>query len=133
MSNKKRTSVSLNPRNASYLKEHDNASKLVDDLVEKYREGDGSRDYAALELRLKQKREEREEVQRKLERVDQEIADIEELLSEWTADDRSDVREAIEKLSDTPRDPDNPAVQTWAEKLEMTPARLVEILEDHTS
>ena len=63
---KKRRTVSLSAENDEFLKNHDNASALVNRLVEKYRKGGGREDIIQ-QYRLQEARTELDELQSRLE------------------------------------------------------------------
>ena len=127
MTDKERTSVTLDVKNHEYLKKQDNASAIVNDLVEQMRNG-GDRHNAALQLQIEQKTREKEQAEKTVERLGREIAELKQLVAanEQHADAKLD--EAIEALETTPRNPQNPAIENWAGKLGMTPTELIEEL-----
>jgi len=128
MTNKETRTVSLKPANNEFLSNHDNASALVDDLVTQYREG-ADRDTVALELQIEQKRRERRSAKKEVNRLDEDIAELERLKNEFQGSREDRLQEAKEVLSDVPREADNPAILNWAERLELTPTELIDELE----
>jgi len=127
MSDKKRKSITFDPDNYEYLSNHDNASALVRDLVEQYRT-DGNRQKAALKLRQEQKQRELELAQEEVNRLENDLEEITRLLQEVKEFESNQWDEAVDALKNTPKDPDNPAVENWADKLGMTPTALIEQL-----
>jgi predicted phage gp36 major capsid-like protein len=132
VSDKKRRTVSLDAQNHDWLSDHDNASALVNDLVEQYRRN-GDRGTAGLELQKKQKEREKEHLEQRLENIETDIEELDALIREYQRSEDAELAEARETLADTPRDPENPAIQSWAKDLGMTPEELIEDLEQHTS
>lgn len=128
MTEKSRRSVTLDYENNQYLTEHDNASALVNDLVEQYRTGPGKQT-AALELQIQQKQRVLEDAEEKVARVRQEIQELRELKTSFEKQEQTRLSDARETLNETPKQPDNPAIQRWAGELDMQPAELVEELQ----
>lgn len=125
---KERRTVSLSPENDRFLEQTDNASALVDDLVSQYRKT-GDRNTTGLELQRKHKQAELEEALDRAERLRREVNELSAVI-ESTREQQDDQWEtAQDALTGVPRDPDNPAIQNWAQKLGVTPARLIERLE----
>lgn len=125
---KKRRTVTLDGENNQFLKKHDNASALVNDLVNQYRKGPGKQT-AALELQIEQKQRERENAQQTVDRLDREIRELRELKTDFEKQEQTLLSDAKETLKDTPKDPNNLAVQEWADNLDMRPTELVEELQ----
>jgi len=123
MSKETRT-VSIDKANDAFLANHDNASALVNDLVEQYRNG-ADRDTVALQLQMNQKRREKELAEDRVTRLDNDIQELKELAEEFSTKQSAEIREAAKALEDTPKEPDNPAVQNWAKKLGVTPKKLI--------
>jgi len=131
MSEKKRKAFTLDPENKEFLDSQDNASAVVNDLVDQLRRGNASRDVAALQLRRSQKQKEVERVREKLEGLENDLAEIDALIAEFESEVDPELEKALEKLENTPRDPENPAIQRWARKVELTPSDLVGELEQY--
>lgn len=127
MSDKKRKSVTLDPDNAQYLTEHDNASALVNDLVENYRKH-GDRGVVGLKLQRKQKEAEAQSAQERADRLFNEGEELDRLIKEFEREESAELKEARSALAETPKDPDNPAIERWAKELGMTPTELLEEL-----
>jgi len=128
MSKKPRKTVTLSEQAKQILDKEDNASAVVTDLVEQYgRTGD--RGTAGLRLQRKHKARELEQALETVERLERELEDIDELIREFEQDDEAEWEEARNALEDTPREPDNPAIQNWAQQLGVTPQELVRELE----
>ena len=80
------------------------------------------------QLREQLKRE-RATLESQMEGIDQQLAELEDRVER--SEEKREVRldEARENLRDVPPEPTNPAVQTWSDKLDMSPQELVEELE----
>jgi len=127
MSNKKTRTVSLDAENHEYLKTEDNASAVVNDLIEQLRQG-GDRHTAAIDLQIEQKERELSEAEGKVDRLKQELSELRRLRASTQREEDARLEQAIDALEGVPRDPSNPAVENWAGKLGMTPAELVDEL-----
>lgn len=127
MSKETRT-VTLDEENDEFLADQDNASAVVNDLVTQFREG-GDRGTAALELQKKQKERDLETHKNFVENLEQDIAEIEALVQEFKREEDAELQEAQDALKHVPNDPENDAVQNWAQKLGMTPTELLSELE----
>jgi len=129
MTEKKRRTVTLDPENDRVLEDSDNASAIVNDLVEQYRKN-GDRGTAALELQREQKQRELKNAKRKVENLEQDIAELDALIREYQREEDAELQEAREKLAQTPKEPDNPAIQSWAQDLGLTPEQLLDELDN---
>lgn len=127
---KKRTSVSVDEDVYRYLQRDDvNASGLVNQLVRNYMIGpdDG---LMMLRLREEQLRSEREELQDRLENRSQELQRIEERIGAVTADREEILNDAEDTFTPSMLDPENPAVEIWADRLGVTPEEFIERMEE---
>lgn len=129
MSDKERRTVTLDAENDKILEESDNASAIVNDLVEQYRKN-GDRGTAALELQREQKQRELKNAKRKVENLEQDIAELDALIREYQREEDAELQEAREKLAETPKEPDNPAIKSWAKDLGLTPEQLLDELDN---
>jgi predicted RNase H-like nuclease (RuvC/YqgF family) len=129
MSDKERRTVTLDAENDKVLEESDNASAIVNDLVEQYRKN-GDRGTAALELQREQKQRELKNAKRKVENLEQDIAELDALIREYQREEDAELQEAREKLAETPKEPDNPAIKSWAKDLGLTPEQLLDELDN---
>ena len=127
MSNKKPKTMTFSRENYEFLQEQDNASALVDDLVEQYRRN-GDRGTVGLELQRKQKEREARHAKERAERLENDVQELDELIREFERDHTAELDAAREALEKTPKDPDNPAIQKWAKDLGMTPEELLDQL-----
>lgn len=127
MSNKKPKTMTFSEENYEFLQEQDNASALVDDLVEQYRRN-GDRGTVGLELQRKQKEREARHAKERAERLQEDVNELDELIREFERDHSAELDAARDALEKTPKDPDNPAIQKWAKDLGMTPEELLDQL-----
>lgn len=126
---KKRKTVSLDPEVKAYLDSNGrNASETVNRLV-KMEMGEDVVNEQLIKMRMEMEKDRYEDAAQKarghLERYNQ---------LKQRLDNRKEAKdellaEAKEKLAGIPHNPDNPAVENWADKLEMSPADLLEELE----
>lgn len=125
---KERVTVSVDPEVASYLRQDAvNASGLVNNLVQKQMGGESS-EAAMVKLRLEQVNSEINQTKTTLESREVERKRLQNRLSEIQEANETELDEARDTLEEVPNDPENPAVQNWADKLEMTPEELLEEL-----
>lgn len=123
---KERKTFSLDPELVGELDEKNkNASGVVNDLLREYLVG-GSDAAVGKELRIKDIEEktmelqnERDRINRHLERLRNEKRRLEQQIEEQQAEHRERIEEAARFVKDKPAD--NPAVQNWADKLNMDP------------
>ena len=132
MSNNNIKSIRFDESNYDYLSDHDNASALIRDLVEKYRT-DGNREKAALKLRREQKARELESAREEVERLESDLEEIDRLIHDVEQADETNLDEAAERLRGTELSRDNEAIKTWSGKLGLTPTELIDELEKRRS
>lgn len=127
MSDKETRTVSLSPDNNDYLKNKDNASAVVDDLITQLREG-GDRQTAVVDMQIEQQRREITEAKNRVERLEQGLDELLSLRQELQNEESAELQEARQALENTPKEPDNPAIQEWAKRLGMAPEELLQQL-----
>lgn len=125
MSEKTARSVSIKVENDEWLSEKNNASALVDELIDQARKS-GNIDVAALELQIKQKRRAMNEAKERHERLREELDELQALREEAVREEHARLDEALSVLENVPLDPENAAVQNWAGELGMTPQQLID-------
>ena len=130
MTDSKPKSIRFDRENYQFLTNHDNASALVRDLVEQYRT-EGQPERAALKLRRKQKADELDEAREKVERLENDLAEIDAMVEDMEAADDTNIDEAAEALEGVELTRDNPAVQNWSQKLGVTSTQLIDSVEKH--
>jgi len=127
MTDRETRTVSLTPENDQYLKEQDNASAVVDDLITQLREG-GDKETAVIEMQIEQQERELEEARRRVERLERGLQELKELRNTIKSQESAELQQAREALADAPQEETNDAVQHWAEKLGMSPKELLQQL-----
>jgi len=128
---KDRKTFSIDKDVAKQLSEEtNNASAVVNNLLEEWllSGGDGPigkeiklRD---IEQRLEQSLNERDKINRRIERLRQKKRRLEQEIEQEQEQQKERIREAADIVANKPAD--NPAVENWAEKLNMTPTELKE-------
>lgn len=126
MSKETRT-VSLDEENDEWLEEQNNASAVVNDLVEQARRNGGTQ-MAAINLQITQKERELEHRESDVDRLKREVEELRELKRLEQKEEEANLERAADALEGVPLEEDNPAVENWAEKLGMSAAELVEEL-----
>lgn len=134
MPSKDRKTFTVDEDIAEDLEDLGNASKVVNDLLTEYFRGgrDGS---IALEVklqetekRLNEAMDERDSINRRIERLRRQKERIEGEMESRQAEREKQLKEAAQYVRG--KEPDNPAVQNWAEKIGMPPHQLVHEVED---
>lgn len=128
MSDKKPKSFTLDEENAELCDDLDNASAVVNDLLEQYRKG-ADKETVAIDLQIQQKERELRNAKRDVERLESDLQELKQLKAQIGVQEDAELQEARRELADTPRDPSNPAIKNWASKLGMTAQELVDRLE----
>lgn len=127
---KERRTVSLDAEADEYLSQEGvNASQLVNKLVRDYT-GAGGNDRAMLELREQQLESELTELESRVGTKRDELERVREQLGSHQDQRETILEEARNTLRDTQLEPDNPAVQTWAEKADMSVEEFLDALSD---
>lgn len=130
---KERRTVSLETEVDEYLgSEGVNASELVNSLVKNHVSSGGDK-RGMLELRAEQLRSDIDELEGRLETKREELDRVETHLDEYRTERDEVLDEAVDTLQTVAWDADNPAIQNWAEKADMTPEELIEELERRDS
>lgn len=109
-----------------------NKKVVVDSLWREFggrKEGALERRIEEIENRLSVVKRERNERNREIEGLKEDIQLLEKQLGARRSTKEEKIEEAREKLSNAPRDPDNLAIKQWAQKVEMTPEKFIEVLD----
>lgn len=133
MGDKKVKSFSLDEALADWLADLDNASALVEDLVDEYRRNGTGREMAALKLRREQKSRELELARGEVQRLERDLSEIDALIEDAeNAEDGTleDAIDAVETIDDDDLTRDNPAVQHWSDQTGMTPTEFIDAVEE---
>lgn len=131
---KERTSISVDPDVYQFLQQPEiNQSQLIQELVREYRENE-ERQVAALKLRLRQLKEDAESLEQRAKNKRQQAEEVAALLDdakEAESEQLQEAREAMSGLNLEEINSDNPAIENWANKLDMEPTSLIDrLLED---
>jgi len=127
MVDKLSTSVSLTAENREYLdREVNNRSAFINDLIEAHRQGKSDIEETIARYRREQLKSELRTVDSRKEEIEHELELINQQISEEKERQQEVVANAREALTETPKTPDNPAVETWAEKANLTPEELLD-------
>jgi len=127
---RKRVGITLDPANVEWLDQHcDNRSAFINDLLTRARNNEDAIDRVVARYRIEQLKREKATLESQMEGIDEQLEELQERAVR--GEEKREVRfeEAKQNLSDVPADPTNPAVQTQAEKLDMSPQELAEKLE----
>lgn len=126
MTDKTPTTLNLTEANIEYLDaETDNRSAFVNELLEAHREGIGD---MLNQYRLDQLQVEKDTALSKAERIDDEMEAIRGQIESAEERREREFAETAEQMDGIPAAPDNAAVQTQAEKLDMDPAAFADRL-----
>jgi len=124
MSEKKQKSFTVDLENAELCEEHDNASALVNDLLEQYRKG-SDEETAGFDVQIDQKQKELRERQKGVKRIQQDIQQLKQLKAGVSKKEDAKLEEARDALENVPLEVGNPAVENWAGGLGMTQQELI--------
>lgn len=128
---KKRTSISVDEDVYEFLQQPQiNQSKLIQELVREY-ETNEQRQVAALRMRLKHLNDDIEDMEGELQTKKKQRAEVKSLLNEAESDEidgLQEAREAMKGIDESDLTENNPAVENWARKLDMSPSTLLERL-----
>lgn len=131
MSDKVSTSVTLTTENREYLdREVNNRSAFINDLIEAHRNGKSDMEEAIARHRREQLLSELNRVESREEQIKDELEHIQMRISEEQERKAEQLEKAKDALAEVPKEPDNPAIENWADKLDMTPRELLDTLED---
>jgi len=124
--------VNLDEANVEWLdSETDNRSAFVNKLITRAREGGDEIDRVVAQYQREQLERERAKLEVQLESVHEQIEAVNNRVEVSESQRAASLEQSLEDLSETPRDPTNPAIQKHARELNMSPADLVEELEAH--
>lgn len=93
------------------------------------RVGDLERRMKEKERRISVVREERERRESELSELQKELNALQEKYDKKKSEKQSKLEDAREALAEVPKNVDNPAIQNWAEKLDLEPDELIDKLE----
>jgi cell division FtsZ-interacting protein ZapD len=126
---KERSTFSLDPEVNEFLQQdHVNASGLVNKLVKQHMNGGADEDILR-EFRIQQLESELNQIESQQEQKRKELEKLRQIDQNKSEEQQQQLEEARDELAETPKDPENPAIQNWAEKLGLTAAELIDELE----
>lgn len=122
-----RVSLSVDEEVYDYLQTKDNISAYVEKLAKADMKGVDT-DVIGLELQERHLEREAQASLERHERFEEQLEEIRETRKQIQNQTDSALEEAREHLADTPKEPDNPAIENWAKRVDMTPQQLCERL-----
>lgn len=129
---KVRKNVSIDAHLAEIVDERDefNLSGFVNRCLEQHfaEAGASSPEKAVIQAKLEAIEEDIESKAGEIEQLRQKKQECEQQLEQQQDQEPELLSQAKETLKDTPREPTNPAIQSWASKVGMTPEHLLEEL-----
>jgi len=129
MSEKEPRSINFTKENLEYIDRNcNNRSGFVNDLVEAHRQGTSDMKEAVARFRAEQLRSQKADLKGRLGSIESELEKVEDNLTKAREQNKVKLSEAKQALSETPKDTDNPAIQHWADELNMTPEDLIDEL-----
>lgn len=128
---KVRMNHTFDPVNAEYLREQDNASALLNRLVENYREGYGAED-VIIDYRLEELQARISEQESRTESMRERYSELQSRKERNRDRDMDVVREFIEHASETvDLSEDSPPIQNWSDETSYTPAEFSEKVQEY--
>lgn len=128
---RERISATVEPNVKEYLeKDQINASGLINKLLKQHFQAGGDNE-EMLQLRKEQLQSEIEQHKSSIGTLENELEKVNERLDTIREEKQTDLEEAMEVLETVPWQIDNPAIQTHAEELDMSPEDLIGHLEDY--
>ena len=125
---KERKTISLEPAVKNYLDSKDNASALVNRLVEAHMKGVDTQ-LVGLEIQERHFEREAQAALEEHERYQEQLDEIRKIRQDITQQESIELETVRKKLEDTPLEPSNPAVKKRSEELGMSPRKLCEELQ----
>jgi len=123
-----RISLYIDEEVYEYLQTKDNMSAHVQRLVKADMKGVDT-DLVGLAVQKKHFEREAQAALEKHERYQEQLEEITQLEEDIRGRESAELEKAREKLQRTPKEPTNPAIQEWAERLGMEPTELCEELQ----
>jgi len=128
---KERRTVSLDEDVDEFLgSEGVNASELVNKLVKNHASAGGDKQ-SMLELREEQLKSDISSLEGRVESKREELEAVQEQLSQYRDKREDRLQEAAESVKHVALEPDNPAVENWAGKLDMTEREFIQQVEQY--
>lgn len=128
---REKIAVTISAENLAWLDEnYNNRSGFIDDLITRARKGEAEIDRAVAQYQKEQLEREKATLETQMEGVEEQLRTIEKRMERQQSYEQTQLEEVREILEGIPHEPTNPAVQTQAEKLDMTPEELLDALDD---
>jgi hypothetical protein len=111
-----------------FLNRKDNKSEYLRRLVKADMQGPDT-DMIGLEMQIQTLEKQAQSKAREEEMLQQQAEELRELKQSFEGQQEQTLEEARQELDETPKEPSNPAIQTWARKVDLSPEELCEQLE----
>jgi predicted nucleic acid-binding Zn-ribbon protein len=129
--NGQRITITVSEENLSWLDaNYNNRSGYINDLLTKAKEGSGQVDDAIRRYQIQQLKSEITGMETEIQTKKQRLETLENERENEIKEQERLLEEAKSSLDGTELVSENPAVQTWAEKVGMTPEELIEEVRD---
>jgi len=120
-------SVTLSEENIAWLDaNYNNRSGYLDDLLTQAREGTGEIDEAIKRFQIEQLKADIAGAKSQLETKEARLNSLQAELESKEQEKERELEKAKDILEGANLTPDNPAVEKWADKVDMTPEQLIE-------
>lgn len=133
MSDRTSTSVNLRDDHKEWMDSEDiNRSGFINNLIEEYRKSEGRMDDVIRNYQIQQLRADIEAEKSKIDSKERRLSELVTEQQERSNKLGSELDDARTALKDTPKDPNNPAIEKWANDLGMTTTELIEKIENES-
>lgn len=131
MTDRTPTSVNLRDDHREWMNEENiNRSSFLNDLIEEYRQSEGRMDDVIRNYQIQQLKADIEAEKSKIQSKESRLEDLVNEQRERSSKLGAEIQEARDALKDTPKEPNNPAIEKWAADLGMTTTELIEALDE---
>jgi cell shape-determining protein MreC len=114
----------------SYLNSKNNKSAYIRDLIEADMRGNQA-EVVGLETQIETLEKQAQSHAEQEQMFQDQAEELRELKNQVESTTATNLEKARAKLQDTPKDPANPAIQKWAEKVNLSPTELCKQLKDN--
>lgn len=122
--------ITVDAENLDWLDEHcDNRSGFINDLLTRARNNEDAIEHVVARYRKEQLRAEKATLEARMEGITQQLDELDDRIEQTEEREEAEIEQAMTALSGAPADPENIAVQNWAEKLDTSPQQLADKLE----
>lgn len=126
---KTRVSVTMEEGLVEWLdSEYHNRSAAICELVKAARDGGGAAEDAVRQYHIQQLEADLTRQELQVEATQERLETLKSIEEESNTPDEAKLEEARDTLKNVPKEPDNPAIQHWADKLDTTPPELIDEL-----